>query len=290
MVRLCRSLGSLPSWDPRFHRYGRSRSRPELVWPHIEWQDGAWDLLGSCAVRIGHHARLVYFHPSSPHSVSAATVEKETHPTHRGLLNGASVRTMKKNRSICPELKLLRAVVATVLSLVYRILLYKDTVDPTWYLYAMLLCTYVSDPLMQLPPRPLGRKSRGSHYGHQHSIVELNISIIVCSMPGFAKFVRLHVRVWISLALRWSKSSSREELHSSRRGLWKMDSPQTGPAEPATPFPRKPQALVLACHPASHSSQPDANMSDEHYELMGSGKLHHPNTQSYDPDSSWLAD
>lgn len=154
------------------------------------------------------------------------------------------------------------AVIATVLSLVYRILIYKATVDQTWYMYAMLLCT----------------------------IVELNISIIVCSMPGFAKLVRLYGRRWISLASRWSKSSSREESRSSGRGLWKMDSLQTGPAEPATFFPRKPQALLLACHPASHSPQPDANMSDEHHELIGSGKLHHPNTQSYNPDGSWLTD
>lgn len=154
------------------------------------------------------------------------------------------------------------AVVATVLSLVYRILLYKNTADQTWYMYAMLLCT----------------------------IVELNISIIVCSMPGFAKLVRLHGRRWISLASRWSKGSSREESRSSGRGLWKMDSLQTGPAEPATIFQRKPQALLLACHPVSHSPQPDSNVSDEHHKLMGSSKLNHPTPQSYNPDSSWLMD
>lgn len=51
--------------------------------------------MGSRAVRVGHHARSIYLHPSSPRSVPAATVQKETHPSHRGLLHSVSVRPIE---------------------------------------------------------------------------------------------------------------------------------------------------------------------------------------------------
>ncbi|ROW05776.1 hypothetical protein VMCG_05248 [Cytospora schulzeri] len=182
------------------------------------------------------------------------------------------------------------AVIATVLSLVYRVLLYKDTNDQTWYLYALLLCT----------------------------VVELNISIIVSSMPGFAKIMRLHGSKWISLASRWSKSSGTREKSNSNfigQDLWKLDSLGTGPVEPATYLPQKPQALLLAYLPASHtpktetsgphgyygsadaayfpathSQQPGTNISEGHYELMGSAPLERPAPRPHNPDSSWLTD
>ncbi|KUI54934.1 hypothetical protein VP1G_10717 [Cytospora mali] len=155
-------------------------------------------------------------------------------------------------------------VVANVVSLVYRVMIIKDRMDGTWYLYAILLCT----------------------------VVELNIAIIVCSMPGFVKFVRLHGGRWASAASRWSKNSTRGESRSSS-GFSKMYSLMTGRTEPVVTFDPQQRPLAppqVAYHRAYRSLQPETNMPDGQYELMESGSRDLPTSHSHDPYTSWLTD
>ncbi|KAK2599573.1 hypothetical protein N8I77_011314 [Diaporthe amygdali] len=70
-----------------------------------------------------------------------------------------------------------RGVVANILSLVYRVIEYKNMKDATWFLYVLLLCT----------------------------VVELNIAIIVCSVPGLAKFFRTYAADWTPIETLRSK-------------------------------------------------------------------------------------
>jgi hypothetical protein len=71
------------------------------------------------------------------------------------------------------------AVIATAVSLVYRIRLWANSPDKTWKSGIVLLC----------------------------SVVELHITIIVSSMPGFSKFVRVY---WASKRPRICKTSSED--------------------------------------------------------------------------------
>ncbi|KAK3940296.1 hypothetical protein QBC46DRAFT_354284 [Diplogelasinospora grovesii] len=68
-------------------------------------------------------------------------------------------------------------VVANVVSLVYRVMLTIDLSDGTWKLYAILLCT----------------------------VVEINIALIVCSVPGFSRFMRIYVSEWAPVKTLRSK-------------------------------------------------------------------------------------
>lgn len=52
-------------------------------------------------------------------------------------------------------------------------------------------------------------------YAEQNSIVELNIAIIVCSVPGLAKFLRTYAAVWTPLQSLRSKFFSPENTSNA---------------------------------------------------------------------------
>ncbi|KUI68094.1 hypothetical protein VM1G_04542 [Cytospora mali] len=124
-------------------------------------------------------------------------------------------------------------------------------------------------------------------------VVELNVAIIVCSMPGFVKFVRLHGGRWASAASRWSKNSTRGESRSSS-GFSKMYSLMTGRTEPLVvtfdPQQRPLAPPQVAYHRAFHSPQPEMTMLDGQYELEEIGQSDLPISHSHDPYTSWLTD
>ncbi|POS74872.1 hypothetical protein DHEL01_v206733 [Diaporthe helianthi] len=70
-------------------------------------------------------------------------------------------------------------VVANIVSLVYRVAQFRNMQDATWNLYALLLCT----------------------------VVELNIAIIVCSVPGLARFCKVYAATWTPIQSLRSKLS-----------------------------------------------------------------------------------
>ncbi|KAK3994805.1 hypothetical protein QBC44DRAFT_322110 [Cladorrhinum sp. PSN332] len=74
----------------------------------------------------------------------------------------------------------LMGVVACVVSLVYRVLEMQDMHDSTWKLYIILLCT----------------------------VVELNVAIIVASVPGFSRYVRVYLSKCTAVKSIQSKFSS----------------------------------------------------------------------------------
>ncbi|KAK4222513.1 hypothetical protein QBC38DRAFT_489724 [Podospora fimiseda] len=74
----------------------------------------------------------------------------------------------------------LMAVIACIISLVFRVFEMKHINDSTWNLYIILLCT----------------------------VVELNVAIIVASVPGFSRFVRVHLLHWPAVKSIQSKFSS----------------------------------------------------------------------------------
>lgn len=90
-----------------------------------------------------------------------------------------------------------------------------------------------------------------TYYQLYYSVVEINVSIIVCSMPGFAKFVRVYGSKWILIASQWSKSSTRGDSDGSSPS--KRDSYMIGPNEPATYAPEKPLVAQSVYHSGSHS-------------------------------------
>lgn len=96
-----------------------------------------------------------------------------------------------------------RGVVANILSLFYRVLEFKDTADGTWNLYALLTCRYSPETLVQ----------HGYEYDQLtrfDSVVELNVAIIVCSVPGFTRFMKTYVAGWSLLVSLRSKFSRNE--------------------------------------------------------------------------------
>ncbi|KAH6650568.1 hypothetical protein F5144DRAFT_598016 [Chaetomium tenue] len=114
-----------------------------------------------------------------------------------------------------------RAVIATTVSLVYRIRLWANSPDKSWKAAIVLLC----------------------------SVVELHITIIVSSMPGFSKFVRVYfVSKRKKIRHTSSEDSSQWNTPGARRDRqqylelgesWLFRSDQRG-EEPAdnTPGPR----------------------------------------------------
>jgi hypothetical protein len=106
----------------------------------------------------------------------------------------------------------------------------------------------------------------------QYSVVEINLAIIVCSMPGFAKFVRLHGDKWVYIASLWSRISTRRDgSDADSHGPSKVDSLiMTGPAEPATYRPQEvPLAPPPAYHPVPYYPQPGVDGAQGYYGLTG---------------------
>ncbi|KAK4220535.1 hypothetical protein QBC38DRAFT_378779 [Podospora fimiseda] len=86
----------------------------------------------------------------------------------------------KRNQVIAVFSTALMGVIACLVSLVFRVYEMKHINDSTWNLYIILLCT----------------------------VVELNVAIIVASVPGFSRFVRVHLMHWPAVKSIQSKFSS----------------------------------------------------------------------------------
>lgn len=167
-----------------------------------------------------------------------------------------------------------RGVIANILSLTYRVNEHRNLTDATWSLYALLLCTYGCHFNIFLMPLHLH-----SADVHLHSVVELNIAIIVCSVPGFSKFLKTLNWQWNLLgSLRSKISSSQDFAHSPG------SSGQQKSKSQATPSDKLPIQVVMYPNTISEHTSPSstANPAQHDRDTLDHGKVDLPPQQVED--------
>lgn len=94
-----------------------------------------------------------------------------------------------------------------------------------------------------------------------HSVVELNIAIIVCSVPGFSKFLKTLNWQWSLLSSLWSKISSSQKLARSpgSSGLQKSESH-------AIPSDQVPMQVVMYPKEISEHPSPSFTTNPSQYD------------------------
>ncbi|KID97608.1 hypothetical protein MAJ_06480, partial [Metarhizium majus ARSEF 297] len=120
----------------------------------------------------------------------------------------------------------LSAVVASATSLVYRVKSIQDENPDVMYdAGLLLLCKYVLRPN---PPPPPTNKVRLTL---RVSLAEMDASLIICSAPAFARFMRVHVletRIWKAFQSLWGGSRSSGSQSNMANRKQDPNQPRTG--------------------------------------------------------------